>query len=99
MDRSLKWRTVGLLASIVLCLAVLAPTFIPDKLPSWFPFAKKINLGLDLQGGLHIVYSIDLDGPAVDVHPHAGRFFRAVVHDRQVPPLLAAEFLLGDHFD
>ncbi|HVK83460.1 MAG TPA: protein translocase subunit SecD [Kofleriaceae bacterium] len=66
MDRSLKWRTLGLLASIVLCLAVLAPTFIPDKLPSWFFFDKKINLGLDLQGGLHIVYSIDLDRAVED---------------------------------
>lgn len=66
MDRSLKWRTLGLLASIVLCFAVLAPTFIPDKLPTWFPFHKKINLGLDLQGGLHIVYSIDLDRAVED---------------------------------
>jgi preprotein translocase subunit SecD len=66
MDRSLKWRTLGLLASIVLCFAVLAPTFIPEKLPSWFPFHKKINLGLDLQGGLHIVYSIDLDRAVED---------------------------------
>ena len=66
MDRSLKWRTLGLLASIVLCFAVLAPTFIPDKLPSWFFFDKKINLGLDLQGGLHIVYSIDLDRAVED---------------------------------
>ncbi|MDB4961761.1 MAG: protein-export rane protein SecD [Myxococcales bacterium] len=62
MDRSLKWRTLALIASIFLCIGVLAPSFVDnDKLPWWFPFEKKINLGLDLQGGLHIVYSIDLD--------------------------------------
>jgi len=61
MDRSLKWRFLALFGSILLCVGVLAPSFIPDRLPSWFPFEKKVNLGLDLQGGLHIVYSIDLD--------------------------------------
>lgn len=66
MDRSLKWRTLGLIFTIVACFGVLAPSFIPDKLPSWFPFQKKINLGLDLQGGLHIVYSIDLDRAVED---------------------------------
>jgi len=66
MDRSLKWRTLGLLIGVLLCVGILAPSFVDDEaLPSWFPFAKKINLGLDLQGGLHIVYSIDLD-KAVD---------------------------------
>ncbi len=66
MDRSLKWRTVGLLIGVLLCVGILAPSFTADEsLPSWFPFHKKISLGLDLQGGLHIVYSIDLD-KAVD---------------------------------
>jgi len=66
MDRSLKWRTLGLLIGVLMCVGILAPSFVDDEaLPSWFPFAKKINLGLDLQGGLHIVYSIDLD-KAVD---------------------------------
>ncbi len=66
MDRSLKWRTLALIAACLLCVGVLLPTFV-DKgtLPGWFPWNKKINLGLDLQGGLHIVYSIDLD-KAVD---------------------------------
>src|SRR6185503_17275635 len=67
MDRSLKWRTLGLLLSIVMCVGVLAPSFLRDgELPWWWPFSKKINLGLDLQGGLHIVYSIDLDRAVED---------------------------------
>lgn len=62
MDRSLKWRFLAWIGSIILCVGILAPTFAPeDSLPPWFPFEKKVNLGLDLQGGLHIVYSIDLD--------------------------------------
>src|SRR3954462_4619452 len=62
MDRSLKWRTVALLLGLLLCAGLLAPTWPgSEALPSWFPFKKKINLGLDLQGGMHIVYSIALD--------------------------------------
>src|SRR5690349_14673229 len=67
MDRSLKWRTVLLLVGLLLCGALLAPTWPgSDVLPSWFPFKKKISLGLDLQGGVHIEYSIALDRAVED---------------------------------
>lgn len=66
MDRSLKWRTLTLLGIIIVCVGILLPSVVDDDaLPSWFPFSKKINLGLDLQGGSHLVYSIDL-GKALD---------------------------------
>src|SRR5688500_8334780 len=68
MDRSLKWRTIFLVAVTVFSLLMLIPTVTPPgQLPSWFAraFNQRIQLGLDLQGGLHIVYSIDLD-KAVD---------------------------------
>ena len=55
MDRSLRWRFLALAAIVVYCAGVLAPTLAPkNTLPSWFPFSKKISLGLDLQGGIHI---------------------------------------------
>ena len=71
MDRTLKWRTLGLFGVVLLCFCILAPSWSEfgwtdeDALPKWFPFKRKVNLGLDLQGGSHIVYSIDLD-KAVD---------------------------------
>jgi preprotein translocase subunit SecD len=73
MERSLKWRTVALVAILLYCVAILTPSFSASKgfvsaardaLPNFLYkglFGKKINLGLDLQGGLQIVYSIDLD--------------------------------------
>jgi preprotein translocase subunit SecD len=73
MDRSLKWRTGALVAILLYCIAILTPSFSFTKgfvtaaretLPNFLYkglFGKKINLGLDLQGGLQIVYSIDLD--------------------------------------
>jgi preprotein translocase subunit SecD len=68
MDRNLKWRTIGLIGLIVFCLYTLAPSFAPKgSIPSWIgksPFShqvSKINLGLDLQGGLHVIYGVNLD--------------------------------------
>ena len=65
MNRSLRLRTLSLVALLTLCVLYLLPTFIGDSLPSWYYFDKRINLGLDLKGGAHFVYSIDLD-KAVD---------------------------------
>jgi preprotein translocase subunit SecD len=68
MDRSLKWRTIFLVAITALSFLMLVPTLAPQgTLPSWFAnvFNRKLQLGLDLQGGLHIIYSIDLE-KAVD---------------------------------
>lgn len=67
MDRSLKWRTIALVVGVLLCASLLAPTWPgSDALPSWFPFKKKISLGLDLQGGVHIVYTIALERAVED---------------------------------
>jgi preprotein translocase subunit SecD len=68
MDRSLKWRTAALIFITLLCVAIVLPSFVPrDQFPSWFNriFSSRMSMGLDLQGGLHLVYSIDLD-KAVD---------------------------------
>ncbi|MEZ4367180.1 MAG: hypothetical protein R2939_12985 [Kofleriaceae bacterium] len=68
MERNLKWRTLGLLLLIGFCVATILPSVAPSgSLPTWFTrfFHQKVNLGLDLQGGLRIVYGIDL-GKAVD---------------------------------
>jgi preprotein translocase subunit SecD len=68
MDRSLKWRTFFLIAITALSLLMLVPTMAArGTLPPWFAnvFNRKLQLGLDLQGGLHIIYSIDLE-KAVD---------------------------------
>src|SRR6266850_1112427 len=64
MERSLRLRTLILAAITLFCLATLAPSFVEkDSLPSWFKtvFSKQISLGLDLQGGKHVVYNIALD--------------------------------------
>jgi preprotein translocase subunit SecD len=67
MDRSLKWRTFVLIAGTIFFCLILLPSFVPKKdlprlpWPASKLWSSKMSLGLDLQGGLHLVYSIDLD--------------------------------------
>ena len=56
--------------------------------PSWFLlrhlFSKQINLGLDLQGGKHIVYNIDLDKAIDDKASHLKRDLDARMADDKI---------------
>ncbi|UQZ89110.1 protein translocase subunit SecD [Deltaproteobacteria bacterium Smac51] len=58
-NKSLKWR-IGVVALVLLfSTALVLPTFV-DNLPSWWP-KKKVSLGLDLKGGIHLVMGADLN--------------------------------------
>src|SRR6516162_2298124 len=69
MERSWWWK--GALYAVLTVLAVLylVPTVVPDsKQPEFIKkhFQKKIQLGLDLQGGLHLVYEVNVDKAVSD---------------------------------
>jgi protein-export membrane protein SecD len=54
-----RWQVIAI---VFLCL--LAPIFILPNIESlrpYVPFSNKINLGLDLQGGVHLTYQADTD--------------------------------------
>ena len=60
MNRS-WWLRFGLLVFfIVVAFVHVFPTLANLNLETTkFPFKKKVNLGLDLQGGLYMVYGVD----------------------------------------
>ena len=69
MERSWWWK--ALLYGVVVALACLylVPTVVPeDKQPAIVKkyFQKRIQLGLDLQGGLHLVYEVHVDKAVSD---------------------------------
>jgi len=68
MERSWVYRVLLYAAITVASFVALAPSAATwfgkdDALPGWFKktFTRKISLGLDLQGGLHMVYRVDVD--------------------------------------
>jgi preprotein translocase subunit SecD len=64
MERSWWWKaTLYGVVTVVACL-YLVPTVVPDdKQPAIIKkyFQKRIQKGLDLQGGLHLVYEVNVD--------------------------------------
>ncbi len=59
---SKKWWSKFSLLAVVTVVAILmvAPTFLKSG-AGRMPFSKKINLGLDLQGGLYLVMGVDFN--------------------------------------
>ena len=75
MDRAWYWKAGLILAVTVLSVWALVPSFTYFRLPAgdrneanvfekarpkWAP-AKHLNLGLDLQGGIHLVMGVEVD--------------------------------------
>jgi preprotein translocase subunit SecD len=62
MSKSLKMRGLFVLFCVVVALVSLAPTFAKDSLPDWWADSfDPIHLGLDLQGGMHLVLGVEVD--------------------------------------
>ena len=64
MERSWWWKAALFGAAIVLAVLYLVPTVVPEEnRPAFFQkyFKKRIQLGLDLKGGLHLVYEVNIE--------------------------------------
>ncbi len=63
MWRNLKWRFI-LYAAVVAFAALLVLPTLTDQLPSWYGKvipSEKIHLGLDLQGGMHLILEVEAE--------------------------------------
>ncbi len=56
--KGLKWRWLIILAVLIWAVIYLLPTFVPN-LPLGFLPKNKIQLGLDLKGGIHLVLEVE----------------------------------------
>ncbi len=61
-ERSIRYRAILVVALILLSGLYLLPSLL-SPLPSWLSFVadSKVSLGLDLQGGTHLILSVDID--------------------------------------
>ena len=69
MNPNLKWKAIFIFAVILLCLYGLLA--LPDFPTSWGQvrdnFSRRIKLGLDLQGGTHLILQVQVQ-EAVSLH-------------------------------
>ena len=59
----MKWRFAWMTLLLVLALCTLVPSLVSSKsLPAWFSnvFSNKVQLGLDLQGGAHLLLEVEI---------------------------------------
>jgi preprotein translocase subunit SecD len=56
---SVGYRALVLGALIVVAAAVVMPTFV--RPPDWWPWKQSVRLGLDLQGGTHLLYQVQIE--------------------------------------
>ncbi|KIH76615.1 preprotein translocase subunit SecD [Geoalkalibacter ferrihydriticus] len=62
MSKSLKMRGAVILLLVILSFFALGPTLFGDKLPEWWTRTfDPIHLGLDLQGGMHLILGVEVD--------------------------------------
>ena len=60
MEKKRAWRLIVIGLLVVFCMLYTLPTFVGVKnMPSWYPFTKELNYGLDLKGGLELRYGVD----------------------------------------
>ncbi|MCC7305779.1 MAG: protein translocase subunit SecD, partial [Alphaproteobacteria bacterium] len=63
------WKSILIIAVALLGFIYAAPNVMSSetreslqaRFPSWLP-VKAVNLGLDLRGGAHLLYEVDVDG-------------------------------------
>ena len=81
MSKSLIWRALGALLVVFISVVYLVPSF-RDELPSWWsgPLLpqEQITLGLDLQGGMHLVLEVETQKA---VESHLERVVEEIRHD------------------
>lgn len=65
MNKPSKWRIISFLLCTILALWLAAPNFYQEK--SKFLPENKINLGLDLKGGAHLLLDIDFKAYQTEV--------------------------------
>lgn len=86
MNRS-WWIKLWVLAGVTLLAAVyVIPTVAQlDLEKTKFPFKQKMNLGLDLQGGLYMVLGVDFQKVYRDIADRQASSLQGRVREKQVP--------------
>ncbi|MFN7684338.1 MAG: protein translocase subunit SecD [Oligoflexia bacterium] len=86
MNRSWWGKLWVLIAATVIGVVYIIPTIAqldPEK--TKFPFKQKINLGLDLQGGLYMVLGVDFNKVYRDIVDRQLTSFQERVREKQIP--------------
>ncbi len=86
MIKSIKLRILIVLFTVVLALLYLVPT-VTNKLPSWWGKVlptDRIHLGLDLQGGIHLLMEVDVAKAMEATTDRIGGEIQSLLRDKKM---------------
>ena len=82
-----RWKTISIWLVVFLACVVAAPNLLPQStlasLPNWMP-KRQLTLGLDLQGGSHILLQVDRNGLIADRLNSARDDVRVTLRDARI---------------
>ena len=82
-----RWKIFGILSALLIGLLIASPNVMPqkmrDSLPGFMP-SETINLGLDLQGGAHLLLETDMEDVINRVLENEMGSVRAVLRDDRI---------------
>jgi preprotein translocase subunit SecD len=58
----LRWRSILAVLGVATALVMVVPNVVHFGENTWWPTKAKLNYGLDIQGGVHLVMGVDIDG-------------------------------------
>ncbi len=82
MNKSQQWKLVGIVALTITCIWLIMPPFTVKDKDGAVLQKGKINLGLDLQGGMHVVLKVDMSKLPVEARKDAVERAIEVIRNR-----------------
>ncbi len=82
MNKSLQWKLVGIVAIGIFCIWSIFPIFTVKDKEGKVVQKGKINLGLDLQGGMHVVLKVITEKLPLDARKDAVERAIEVIRNR-----------------
>ena len=98
MIKSIKLRLLIVLVTVVLAVLYLVPTF-TSNLPSWWGKimpTDKIHLGLDLQGGIHLLMEVDVAKALEATTDQIGGEIQSLLHEKKMDFVAVKQVKAGE---
>jgi preprotein translocase subunit SecD len=77
--KNFSWKAMVVLAVLVIAVVYVIPTLVPGTWPH-----KKINLGLDLQGGMHLVLEVQTEKAVENTIERYGQELRSLMRSERI---------------